>query len=131
MILEDTRNDFMQSIYDMFSDDETNDRANQIIDIFDIATENCIELPCKVGDLVYEIVEYKGGGGHALPLKVVGLHLRDEQSYRGMPRKEYMVVRSIYCGFGFSKHIDLDKIGKTVFLTKKSAEQALRERETK
>lgn len=59
MILEDTRNDFMQSIYDLFFDDCDNSRANQIIDIFDIATENCIELPCKVGDEVYYILKDK------------------------------------------------------------------------
>lgn len=56
MLNEETRKDFMQSIYDMFSDDGTNDRANQIIDMFDIATDNCIELPCKVKDLIDKVI---------------------------------------------------------------------------
>lgn len=57
MVSNETREDFMQSMYDMFSGDGNNDRANQIIDIFDIATENCIELPFPVGSIVYVTLE--------------------------------------------------------------------------
>lgn len=120
MILEDTRNDFMQSIYDMFSDDETNDRANQIIDIFDIATENCIELPCKVGETIFVL-----DNDNIQKRKVIGveyLYFVDDTKHH------YNIVVSDGCG-----HIDIkfNCVGRDVFLTKESAEQALRESENK
>ncbi len=113
MISEETRENFMQSIYDMFSDDCNNNRANQIIDIFDIATENCIELPCKVGDTVYFI--------------------KSAFSYLKEPKQEMIRKVEIYCAETImrteNKSFAVEKIGKTVFLTKEAAEQALRESE--
>lgn len=50
MINNETREEFINSVYEMFSGDENNSRANQIIDMFDEATENCIELPANSND---------------------------------------------------------------------------------
>ena len=126
MILEDTRNDFMQSIYDLFSDDETNDRANQIIDIFDIATENCIELPCKVG---YTVYSYSNALNTVLPYFVETIQIgywdgkKIFMSFEANCAQKYTFIESI--------DFSCEDIGKTVFLTKEEAEQALRESETK
>ncbi len=110
MINEETREDFMQSMYDMFSDDSTNDRANQIIDIFDISTENCIELPCAVGDTVF-VSDYAGD--------CVGTIIADEFIFRD--NKIFIIGTH---GEGEFEY------GKTVFLTPEEAEKALEERET-
>lgn len=129
-ISNETREDFMQSIYDMFSDDGSNDRANQIIDMFDIATENCIELPCKVGNAVYETVFNRDKTfSHINTHKVVGIHLGDFPDLRGHKRQEYLVT---HCKMmNLLGRIPLNKLGKTVFLTKEEAEKALGEREKK
>ena len=118
MILEDTRNDFMQSIYDMFSDDETNNRANQIIDIFDIATENCIELPCKVGDTVYYFKTLQDGKNTVIIEEDVVRQISINS------HGKFIVLSFCHC-------LSCNDFGKTVFLTKESAEQVLRERENK
>lgn len=125
-ISNETREDFMQSIYDMFSDDGSNDRANQIIDMFDIATENCIELPCKVGNAVYETVFNRDKTfSHINTHKVVGIHLGDFPDLRGHKRQEYLVT---HCKMmNLLSRIPLNKLGKTVFLTKEEAERALKE----
>lgn len=132
-ISNETREDFMQSMYDMFSDDGSNDRANQIIDIFDIATENCVELPCKVGDTVYQMVycydrktypatKYPN---HYVEKKVVGIHICDSRlrvnALSNMKYRDYLIV-----GVNNAlQHIPFAKIGKTVFLTREEAERVL------
>lgn len=112
MILEDTRNDFMQSIYDMFSDDETNDRANQIIDIFDIATENCIELPCKVGD---KCITNEGIVCHINTITLS--NDEDLLLYLSPDNKDPITIVKL--------------LSEVTLISKESAEQALREREIK
>lgn len=108
-ISNETREDFMQSIYDMFSDDGNNDRANQIIDIFDIATENCIELPSS-----------------NLPIKI---YLSDSIDKNFILRNYsvgdgiYMVIQCIETQEYFCR--GLNEYRKTVFLTREEAEKAL------
>ena len=76
----------------------------------------CLILPVKLGGRVF--VRYKEGEFPVIAeCIVVGAHIKDEMSYRGAPRKEYIVVRSN----GFSKHINVDRIGKTVFFTREAA----------
>lgn len=43
MALDEARENFCEQIYDMFSNEPNNDKANQIIDLFDEATENLID----------------------------------------------------------------------------------------
>lgn len=66
-----------------------------------------IELPCKVGDIVYQI------GASANGIKIY----------------EAKIKRIIYC----TDSIDFDErtIGNSVFLTRAEAEKALKEREQK
>lgn len=115
----ETREDFMQSIYDMFSDDGNNDRANQIIDIFDIATENCIELPCKAGDIIYEICERRKSGEWK---KIVV-----ERVVHGI---DVGIGGSMVARCGTTISVFLSGIGKTVFLTRGEALKALKEQDS-
>lgn len=76
----------------------------------------CMILPVKLGDRVF--VRYKEGKFPVVvESTVVGAHVKDETSHRGAPRKEYIVVRSN----GFSKHINVDQLGKTAFFTREAA----------
>lgn len=109
MISEETREDFMRSIYDMFSGEETNDKANQIIDIFDIITENCVDLPCKVGDTVYFVYSNENG------------YLFEEAVVTEVSTERIWISDRRY-------YFNYDDIGKTVFLTPEEAEKALEER---
>ena len=101
-------------------------RSGDIFDAIDaikaIHAVDAVILPCKLGNTVYEVHRWKDGSGFIVESKMVGLHLFDEKSRRNLPRKEYMVLR---CN-GYSKHVDLDKLGKIVFLSREEAEAVLR-----
>lgn len=100
--------------------------TNAVLDSIDeqptIDPERLVVLPCKIGDTVYEVHRWKDGSGFVVKSTMAGLHLFDEKSRKNLPRKEYMVLR---CN-GYSKHVDFDKLGKTVFLTLEEAEAALK-----
>lgn len=81
----------------------------------------CAALPCKIGDEVFVLHGVGGTVPFVTSAVVVGLHIRDEKARCGQPRREYLVVRSN----GFSKHIPIDKIDKTVFLAREAAAAAL------
>ena len=76
--------------------------------------------PCKVGDKVYEVIPK---GDCIRSLNVVGFHLGRFPDLRGHKRKEYLVCYSNYSLI----HLDIDKFGKTVFLTREEAEAKLKE----
>lgn len=73
-----------------------------------------IHLPCKVGDTVYCIVK-----GFENPFKgrVFEINIREK-----------IIIRVALKGF-FGQAYMIDQIGKTVFLTREEAEQALKARE--
>lgn len=75
--------------------------------------------PCKAGDTVYEVIHRCNA---IRPVNVVGFHLGKFPSLRGCKRKQYLICYSQYS----LAHLDIDKIGKTVFLTKEEAEKALK-----
>ena len=78
--------------------------------------------PCKVGDTVYVV-------DGTTDDVVIGVITHLEYNIFTTPR-EWLTVRATYPFFGeldFKDRIDL-LIGKTVFLTKEQAEQALKER---
>lgn len=87
-----------------------------------------VELPCKVGNAVYETVFNRDKTfSHINTHKVVGIHLGDFPDLRGHKRQEYLVT---HCKMmNLLSRIPLNKLGKTVFLTKEEAEKALEERE--
>lgn len=129
----ETREDFMQSIYDMFSNDGNNDRANQIIDIFDTATENCIELPCNLGDTLH------------LPCKVGDtIYFATKDKFNSATIDEITITENglQFYWIQYDKSYECDEIwddgifhdseiGKTVFLTLEEANRALEGDKTK
>lgn len=83
-----------------------------------------VELPCKIGQTVYEVVFFRNGAvSHISPLKVVGIHIGNFPDRCGHKRKSYLVV--VYPTSEILGRISLDKIEKTLFLTKEDAEAAL------
>ena len=77
-----------------------------------------VELPCKVGDTIYEITERKRNGkwNKVIVERVVnGIEIG---------RGGFMTIRS-----GTTITAFLPDLGETVFLTREEAEQALRESE--
>ena len=87
---------------------------------YEVAEENgnIIVPPCKVGDKVYEVLPKVN---HIRTNTVVGFHLGKFPNIRGHKRKEYLVCYSDYS----LTHIDIEKFGKTVFLSREEAERVL------
>lgn len=85
----------------------------------ELLANGVIVPPCKVGDTVYEVFPKVK---HIRSAKVVGFHLGKFLNLRGQKRKEYLICYSDYS----LTHIAIDKFGKTVFLTKEEAENALK-----
>lgn len=77
-------------------------------------TVNAVELPCKVGDTVYDI----SWNGKIRNCKILMI-------YQNM---YYVWKIRISPSIGGEYAVVVDAIGKTVFLTREEAEQALRER---
>lgn len=83
-------------------------------------TVNAVEFPCKVGDTVYEP---RCDRGFIQEYIVIAIHFSKCSTLYGWELKD---GKGIYSNTnGFSEYA----IGKTVFLTREEAEQALRERE--
>lgn len=70
-----------------------------------------VELPCKVGDKVYEMVLNRDKSfSHWNTHEVVGVHLGDFPDLRGHKRQEYLVT---FCKImNFLGRIPLNKLGK-------------------
>jgi uncharacterized CHY-type Zn-finger protein len=95
-----------------------------------------IELPCKVGDTIYRLVFCKDETQHPMTYSpshyiketVVGLHICDSRlrvnALSNSRYRDYLIVNNNE----ILSHISVNKIGKTVFLTREQAEQALREK---
>lgn len=77
--------------------------------------------PCKVGDTVYRTI---GHYDYIRECEVVGFHLGEFSDLRGHKRKPYLICRSD--SSRYLSHLDIDKIGKTVFFTLDEAEAALK-----
>ena len=82
-----------------------------------------VELPCAKGDTVYEVI----ASHHSREGKVVGFHLGEFTDLRGNKRGNYLIVKYYYSIY----HLEYERIGKTVFLTREEAEKALEERKEK
>lgn len=88
-----------------------------------------IKLPCKIGSKVWVIDSYDGYSGY------VFLGCNENYAFLGSGINGSFDVDDI-CQYGFEEFQDYSPSAyivplKKVFLTKESAEQALRERETK
>ena len=79
-----------------------------------------IVCPVPIGSYVYE-VRYSNKEcteGFICRRLVAGMHLYDEKSRRGLRRGQYMVLRS---ETGYSAHVNINQIGKTIFVTEEEA----------
>lgn len=93
-----------------------------------------VKLPCKVGDTIYQIVycydrkTYPATiyPDHYVEKEVVGIHICDSRlrvnALSNKKYRDYLIVRA----GNAVMHIPFAKIGKSVFLTKEEAEQALK-----
>lgn len=75
-----------------------------------------LRLPCKVGDKVYI-------PGHQFPSKIWGFSINGEGVFANYAEYEYSPISAL-------GRFAIKDIGKTVFLTREEAEQALKERES-
>ena len=77
--------------------------------------------PCKVGDVVYQIMDIESVHRQILELKVLRIEIEEPTI-----RFWCQTVKKYRYNFG---ELDIEDFGKTVFLTKEEAEQILKERE--
>lgn len=82
-----------------------------------------VELPCKVGDAVYRVVNDKRRK-YPDECKVVGIFIGTLPIY-----SEIYLVKYTNGTFVYSVAVPLSEVGKTIFLTKAEAEAKLRELE--
>lgn len=91
----------------------------------DAPAVNVVVTPCKVGDMIYEDIFDKYGTGICIERKVVGFHIGEFPNWRGAQRKQYFIVH--HKTTNTISHLNFDKLGKTVFLSKEEAEKVLKE----
>ena len=117
MISQETRDEFMEQIYNIFSNESTNDLANRIIDIFDNSINNCFESPVKIGDKVYITNNHYLGNNNPSEMIVVSIQFNNINDYNN----NIIICKDDngYCHYYFS-HID-----KILFLNKELAIQKL------
>lgn len=75
--------------------------------------------PCKVGDTVYKVMDFKYTCAQMLEIKILRMEIQDEMRFYAKTVKHH---RYNYIWF------DSADIGKTVFFTREEAEDALAER---
>lgn len=85
----------------------------------------CVALPCKLGDPVYEIMSDKKDTHYWYWVgRVVGIHYAEEdRRYSRSKSNNYLVVRDN--NVNHSHHIDMNKIGRTVFFDIKEVKDTL------
>lgn len=114
----------LKKIEDILGDEYDLDHLRELVQVD--REGRCVVLPAKIGSEIYVMHTCKSGRRFCSTHEIAGMHLCDKIGYRGVRRKEYLVLRRD----GFSNHLDIDKIGKTAFLTRWEAENALGRRET-
>lgn len=92
-------------------------------DLADYLLESGVIVPpCKVGDIVYEVVAHYS---YIMPREIVEFHLGNFPTYNGHERKPYLVCYDKTSRL--LRHIPLDKLGKTAFFKIEEAEAKLKE----
>ncbi|MGN0444223.1 MAG: hypothetical protein ACI4F5_06385 [Acutalibacteraceae bacterium] len=86
-----------------------------------------IELPCKVGDMVYCINTFSQNDPRINKCEVDAVHITSGKNLRGHKKPSYALVRNINMP-SLSSRIYFEKFGITAFLTREEAERALKER---
>ena len=82
--------------------------------------------PCKVGDIVYHINTFSPRNPIIKECEVDALHITSGKNKRGHKKPSYVLVRDIMMQ-SLSTRIYFEEFGKTLFLTREEAEQALKE----
>lgn len=77
-----------------------------------------IELPCKVGDTVYKVMDIESVHRQILEMKVLSIEIKDTTNFFAKTVKKYRYNYGAFTLYDF---------GKTVFLTREEAEKKLRE----
>ncbi len=85
-----------------------------------------LDLPCKVGDIVYHINTFSSRNPIIKECEVDALHITSGKNKRGHKKPSYVLVRDIMMQ-SLSTRIYFEEFGKTLFLTRELAEQALKE----
>lgn len=90
------------------------------------STEDCpfykdksriVELPCKVGDVIYKIMDIESVHRQILEVEVLSIRIEDKMIF---------FVKTVKnCLYRYAEY-PIDDFGKTVFLTREEAEEALR-----
>lgn len=90
-------------------------------EIADYIIENgVIVSPCKMGDTIYEVI-----GSHYIKSVVCAIHISDGSRNRCNHKSEsYIVARNK--NTNYVKHYNINKFGKTVFLTREEAEKCIK-----
>lgn len=97
--------------------------ASVIEEIADYLIANGVIVPpCKVGDIVYEVVAHFS---YIILCEVVGFHIGNFPTLNGHKRKPYLVCYDKTSRL--LRHIPLDKLGKTAFFKIEEAEAKLKE----
>ena len=82
------------------------------------AKSRFVELPCKVGDVLWICSSVRGVFSAKVRTFFIG-----HPSFQGEPDNSIQMIRTTGCD------IPINEFGKTVFLTREAAEKALKERE--
>lgn len=102
--------------------ESSRDELNELREILKAKHEGrLVVLPCKVGDTVYKPVVTSDGVPCIWPIKISYMDVN-----LGSPLLESYIIGTTENGAGIT--IIFREIGKTVFLTREEAENALRER---
>ncbi len=84
----------------------------------DLIENGVIVPPCKVGQIVYIIVDFDTEEPYVMDVEVVEL---------GQSKNGQWVTVDLPLGLKINRYISWDDIGKDIFLTKEQAEQKLKE----
>lgn len=82
-----------------------------------------IDLPCKIGDMVYKVNPLENAYSQILVLKVLAIELSDKEVVDLKITKKYRNDFKNYYSATF------DDFGKTIFLSREEAEKKLKEYE--
>lgn len=90
----------------------------------------CAVLPCKAGDKLYDVVEYRNSGEMEIVERTVqSIEFFEENYYVKMYRRKSCKATNGVLTHRVDSWVKGTDINKTVFLSKEAAEVALKERE--
>ena len=86
-----------------------------------------VELPCEVGQTVYYINTFYSKNPIIVKCEVDALHITSGKNQRGHKKPSYALIRNENMK-SLSTRVYFENFGKTVFISREEAENALRER---